>query len=70
MPNDTAATEQMGEVELRRRVAELEEALRQSALILQAVIDHIPGLVYIRDTDSWGSGTPSCSRRRSSMCGA
>jgi len=51
MPNDTAATEQMGEVELRRRVAELEEALRQSALILQAVIDHIPGLVYIRDTD-------------------
>lgn len=35
--------------QLNGRVAELEEALRQSERVMQALIDHVPGHVYVND---------------------
>lgn len=38
---------------LRRRVAALEDALAQRDRLLQAIVDHVPGLVYVRETEAW-----------------
>lgn len=49
---DTVEASSVESVEIERlkgRVAELEDALRQSERVMQALIDHVPGHVYVND---------------------
>jgi len=42
---------------LRKRVAELEETVRQRDRVMQTVIDHVPALIFVMDTEDTYSHT-------------